>query len=185
MFTIPAMTAKPSDRRRAPRAPMLMSVEYESVGSTESAETIDVSRSGLFLGTRTPLPVGTELSVRLKPKGTLRVRVMRVVEGDPTSSRTPGMGVRILDSDETTTLALANHLARSPRRRVEVTLVGEWPAPVPAVKVFRSERATAQPKPPASNAAKEPERNEARKGGKKKHKHKNGKRDLFGGSPEE
>jgi len=198
------MTAKSNDRRRAPRAPVLLSVQYETVASTEGAQTVDISRSGLFLGTKQPLPVGTQLELIIGESSRLKVRVQRVVEPDVAGNRTPGMGCLILEADDAATAALANEMAHAPAREVKVVLGGHWPAAVPlspkhALPAYAAASATSsiKSKPaeaahaakgngaPASEAKAAPQQAGADKKSKKdKKKQKGQKADLFAEKPE-
>src|SRR5205823_3298652 len=98
---MPRMMRKTHERRRAPRAPVLMSVGYEADVLKGDAQAVDLSSAGLFLGTANPLPVGTVLRLSFGSVS-LRVRVARVVEpgaGPAPAGRRPGMGVAIVDID--------------------------------------------------------------------------------------
>jgi hypothetical protein len=126
---IAGMSPAGRDRRRADRAPVPMSVDYESSVTSGGAQTVDVSAGGLFLGSRDPLPVGTILRVRFG-EASLRVRVARVVEPDAGSPRPPGMGCAILEADPAARKALEAHLAKRNRPRVPVSVDGPWPEPL-------------------------------------------------------
>src|SRR5262245_61268880 len=103
------MMRKTNERRRSPRAPVLMSVGYEADVVKGDAQAVDLSSAGLFLGTSNPLPVGTVLRLRFGAVS-LRVRVARVVEPG-TPRRTAGMGVAIVDIDANGKRALLDHLS--------------------------------------------------------------------------
>ena len=192
------MTAKLNDRRRATRVPVLLSVHYETVASSEGAQTVDVSRSGLFLGTKDPLPVGTHLELRIGETSKVKVRVARVVEPDVGGQRTPGMGCAILEADDAATIAIAKELARTPAREVKVVLDGAWPAPVPLARRTRDARNGAafasKPSGAATDHATAAESTEAatavqagggdKRSKKDKKRQKGGKTDLFSEKPE-
>jgi hypothetical protein len=155
------MIKKPSERRREPRAPFLMSVQFESSNLSGGAQTVDISSKGLFLGTRNPLPVGTLLNVHLGD-ARVRVRVARVVEADDALGVTPGMGCSILEADPEARRALRAHLARTDRPRVRVVPVVErWPDPHaqsdrPARARKRSPKGGARGKRPKRSRDQEP-----------------------------
>jgi type IV pilus assembly protein PilZ len=95
------------EKRRHARAPLRARVDFELV----SEETFlfeyasNVSRGGIFLATRNPLPVGTRLVLRFALPDELATRTIRVagqviwvnpyVEGG--QNLNPGMGVEFLD----------------------------------------------------------------------------------------
>jgi len=60
-------TAKPIDRRRAPRFPLIADVEIVDVssGMTIKAHTSDFSRGGCYLDVLNPLPAETVVTLRL------------------------------------------------------------------------------------------------------------------------
>lgn len=191
------MTQKPNDRRRAPRAETLLSVQLEATAYSEDTKTVDASPTGLFVATRKPLPVASVVTLRLEGGVTLKARVARVVEADGSAARTPGMGLHVLEG--------AEHLpALASSGRVEITKVtpgargrAPWTPPVPALKAFAggadvaatpataAKPAPAAPTAPAAatnpSSAGAAESDNKKGNGKKAKKGKGGKRDLFGG----
>jgi type IV pilus assembly protein PilZ len=87
------------EKRQHRRIPMVTRVTHVSSEVTQYYYSTDISMGGMFLKTRKPFKVGTELeldfelaerSVRIKLKGS----VVRTVEPDPERpDREPGMGI--------------------------------------------------------------------------------------------
>ena len=90
-------------KRRAPRVPIELRVEYKRVNAFIADFTRDVSGQGLFVRTDEPLPLDSEclftLSVPKMP-GTLTLRgmVRRVVP--PGGAEEAGMGVEVVFEDD-------------------------------------------------------------------------------------
>jgi len=57
-----------SDRRNAPRYPLILVAEVVETmsGARSAARTSDVSRTGCYLDTLSPLPRGTQVTVKLQ-----------------------------------------------------------------------------------------------------------------------
>ncbi len=96
-----------SDRRRDPRGPIELKVEYKRVNTFFADYTKNISKGGTFIKTRKPLDVGTEFLFRLHVPALespleLRGRVQWVVkEGEETEGEAPGMGIRfVYESDD-------------------------------------------------------------------------------------
>ena len=95
-----------SDRRRHPRAPIELKVEYKRLNSFFADYTRNISRGGTFIRTKRPLDVGTEFVFRLvvprleKPLE-LHGRVQWVVTAeDADDEREPGMGIGFIYDSE-------------------------------------------------------------------------------------
>ena len=89
-------------KRKNPRTPVEIRVDYQRFNRFVSEYTRDISRGGLFIRTEDPLQVGEEIYLTLTfPHHSDGVTVMAsVVRVDaPTESATPGMGVRFLFAD--------------------------------------------------------------------------------------
>ena len=89
-------------KRKNPRMPVEIRVDYERFNRFVSEYTRDISRGGLFIRTEDPVQVGEEIYLTLTfPHHSDGVTVMAsVVRVDaPTESATPGMGVRFLFVD--------------------------------------------------------------------------------------
>jgi len=96
----------PADRRRDPRAPIELKVEYKRLNSFFADYTRNISRGGTFIRTRRPLDVGTEFVFRLvvprlsEPLD-LRGRVQWIVKPDEIDDeREPGMGIGFIYESE-------------------------------------------------------------------------------------
>jgi uncharacterized protein (TIGR02266 family) len=92
------------NKRRASRLQHELPVAYRSVGSFLTDWATDISHGGMFINTRSPLPVGTEVKILIQlpmvesPVG-LSGRVTRVAEFDNQANVVPGMGIQFTDMD--------------------------------------------------------------------------------------
>ena len=88
---------------RAPRVGMVLEVRYRNAGQFLVSYCTNLSRGGLFVSTREPEPVGTELVLSLRVPGralpvTLRARV-RWNRSEDSNSGPAGMGLSFADVD--------------------------------------------------------------------------------------
>ncbi len=96
--------AKADNKRRANRLYHELPVAYRTVGSFLTDWATNISKGGLFINTRKPLPVGTvvKLIVQL-PSAQLPFdltgRVTRVTAYDNHVNMVPGMGIEFTDID--------------------------------------------------------------------------------------
>ncbi len=95
----------PENKRRAPRLNNAIPVAYKSVGSFLSDWATNISRGGLFINTRKPLPVGTAVRILIQLPGAsfpceLAGRVTRMAEFDNPANTVPGMGIEFTGLDE-------------------------------------------------------------------------------------
>jgi uncharacterized protein (TIGR02266 family) len=93
------------NKRRAARLHHEIPVAYRSVGSFLTDWATNISRGGLFINTRKPLPVGTSVKILVQLPGAsfpfhLQGRVTRVTEYDNHANMVPGMGIEFTDVDE-------------------------------------------------------------------------------------
>ena len=95
---------KPEDenRRRAPRLQHELPVAYRTAGSFLSDWATNISQGGLFINTRKPLPVDTEVKLIIQLPGSeipfsVRGRVTRVTEWNNSANMSPGMGIEFTD----------------------------------------------------------------------------------------
>ena len=93
---------EPQNRRRAPRLQHEIPVAYRTAGSFLSDWATNISRGGLFINTRRPLPVGTLLRVVLQVPGaeapfSMSGRVTRVAEWGNETNVAPGMALEFTD----------------------------------------------------------------------------------------
>jgi uncharacterized protein (TIGR02266 family) len=98
------MTAR-ENKRRAARLHNAIPVAYKSVGTFLSDWATNISRGGLFINSRKPLPVGTPVTILIQLPGArfpceLAGRVTRVIEFDNRSNLVPGMGIEFTRVDE-------------------------------------------------------------------------------------
>jgi type IV pilus assembly protein PilZ len=86
------------NKRRATRLHHEIPVAYRSVGSFLTDWATNISQGGLFINTRNPLAVGTEVRILIQLPGeseaaALDGRVTRVTAYDNQQNMVPGMGV--------------------------------------------------------------------------------------------
>ena len=99
------MSPSVDNKRRATRLHHEIPVAYRSVGSFLSDWATNISHGGLFINTRKPLPVGTEVKILVQLPGAafpyrLSGRVTHVTEYDNHANMVPGMGVEFTDVDD-------------------------------------------------------------------------------------
>jgi type IV pilus assembly protein PilZ len=91
-----------SDRRRHPRAPIELKVEYRRLNTFFADYTKNISRGGTFIKTQKPLGVGTEFLFKLlvptlEEPIVLKGRVQWVIQPEEqTEEQPPGMGIKFL-----------------------------------------------------------------------------------------
>lgn len=96
----------PSDNKRiAARLHHELPVAYRSVGSFLTDWATNISQGGLFINTRKPLAVGTEVKILIQLPGAafpyeLHGAVARVTEFDNAANMVPGMGIQFIGLDE-------------------------------------------------------------------------------------
>ena len=92
------------NKRRARRLHHELPVAYRSVGSFLTDWATNISQGGMFINTRTPLPVGTDVKILIQlpmleaPVG-LHGKVTRVAEFENRAGVVPGMGIQFTDVD--------------------------------------------------------------------------------------
>jgi uncharacterized protein (TIGR02266 family) len=96
---------RPDNQRRAVRLHHEIPVAYRSVGSFLTDWATNISRGGMFINTRKPLAVGTDVKILVQLPGTafpyqLEGRVTRVTEYDNHANMVPGMGIEFTDVDD-------------------------------------------------------------------------------------
>jgi type IV pilus assembly protein PilZ len=105
------------NKRRASRLQHELPVAYRSVGSFLTDWATNISHGGMFINTRKPLPVGTEVRILIQlpmvefPVG----RVTRVAEFDNQANVVPGMGIQFTDVDPSKRLQLETLVERLQR----------------------------------------------------------------------
>jgi uncharacterized protein (TIGR02266 family) len=108
---------QPDNKRRAPRLHHEIPVAYRTVGSFLTDWATNISHGGLFINTRKPLPVGTDVKILVQLPGAsfpfqLEGRVTRVTEFDNHANMVPGMGVEFLNVDDAKRRELEAFVAR-------------------------------------------------------------------------
>ena len=106
------------ERRKSPRADLLVRVDYTAVDALFSEFARNVNEGGIFIETETPQPIGTTVELEFKLPGMdepLQVigRVVRVDHEGPDGS---GMGIEFENLDDDCR-ALINDLIRKLRTR--------------------------------------------------------------------
>jgi type IV pilus assembly protein PilZ len=92
-----------SNRRTAERIDVTWSVDCETEDTFLYASIANISEMGIFVSTREPLQVGTELTLRFAPPGARETFVLngQVQWINPvrllSESRNPGMGIRFMN----------------------------------------------------------------------------------------
>ena len=97
------MSRPDAEKRRSDRLHHELPVAYRSVGSFLTDWATDISRGGLFINTKNPLPVGTMVKLIIQLPGAafpvdMVGRVTRV-NGDAEVKAGPGMGIEFTDLD--------------------------------------------------------------------------------------
>jgi uncharacterized protein (TIGR02266 family) len=90
------------ERRRSPRATVVVRVSYSTVDSLFSDFTRDVNEGGMFIETENPAPFDTLVSLQVRLPGSdepvrARGRVVRTSRGE--GGEPPGMGVEFEELD--------------------------------------------------------------------------------------
>jgi type IV pilus assembly protein PilZ len=95
----------PSKQRQSDRLQHELLVAYRTVDTFVTDWAVNISRGGLFINTRSPLPVGTIVRLMISlPDAAfpfdLKGRVIRVNEYDNPGNLVPGMGLEFMDVDD-------------------------------------------------------------------------------------
>lgn len=98
------MASEPN-KRRSERLQHELLVAYRTVDGFITDWAVNISKGGLFINSRNPLPVGTTVRLIISLPDTpfpfdLTGRVTRVSEYDNPMNEVPGMGVEFVDIDE-------------------------------------------------------------------------------------
>ena len=95
-----------SDRRRHPRIPMVTRVTHINYETVQYYHSLDLSMGGMFLRTRKPFRVDTELELdfelaEMRKRVQVTGRVVRTVEPDENNPDVvPGMGIAFTEVEE-------------------------------------------------------------------------------------
>ena len=91
---------EPDDQRTEQRSPVELQVEYERMNTFFYDYTKNISRGGTFVGTSTPLAIGTRFTFRLSmPALAEPLRLLGVVRWVRHDDE-PGMGIQFVFEDE-------------------------------------------------------------------------------------
>lgn len=95
---------RPENKRKAIRLHHEIPVAYRTVGSFLTDWATNISRGGLFINTRKPLPVGSEVKVLIQLPGAafpfdITGRVTRIEAVGNRSNAAPGMAVEFTELD--------------------------------------------------------------------------------------
>ena len=103
------MTQAPDERRRGPREPLALKVEYDDLEQLVCDYTENISKGGTFIKTKKTLPVGTRFLFRLTVPGRERPFELKgdVVHANP-SGEEPGMGIRFVWGEDRERVAFEN-----------------------------------------------------------------------------
>jgi uncharacterized protein (TIGR02266 family) len=143
------------ERRSASRARISgVRVTYESTtGDHVETDALNLGRGGLFVGTASPLAVGKRIALEIQVIGEPEPwaalgRVVWTRENDDGEQMPPGMGVKLIDIDETGADAIERlvevctassqahqPVAASPTRERTILGIGSAPETAPAVPV--------------------------------------------------
>lgn len=107
----------PSKQRQSDRLQHELLVAYRTVDNFVTDWATNISKGGLFINTRSPMPVGTIVRLMISlPDAAfpfdLKGRVIRVNEYDNPGNLVPGMGVEFLDIDEEKRLRIERFVER-------------------------------------------------------------------------
>lgn len=99
------MAQTTDNKRKAERLHHEIPVAYRSVGSFLTDWATNISQGGVFINTRNPLAVGTDVKILIQLPGAqfpyhLDGRVTRVSEFDNHANMVPGMAVEFTGVDE-------------------------------------------------------------------------------------
>jgi len=94
-----------ANKRKSERLENELPVAYRSVDGFITDWVTNISRGGLFINSRQPLPQGTTVRLIIQLPDTpfpfdLTGRVVRVIDVDNAGGEDPGMGVEFVDIDE-------------------------------------------------------------------------------------
>ncbi len=120
---LPTLEQAPArERRKSPRADVLVRVDYQTVDELFSDFASNINEGGLFVETDKPPAVGTEVSLQFRIPGSDEPvvssgRVVRTAKGGP--GEPSGMGIEFdgLDADARRRInALVRQLRSGPRK---------------------------------------------------------------------
>jgi type IV pilus assembly protein PilZ len=99
---LPRAAACRSERRKSPRADVVVRVSYQTVDELFSEFARNINEGGLFVETERPHPIGTSISLQFQIPGSdepIKVEGAVVRISDGTAAEPPGMGIEFEDLD--------------------------------------------------------------------------------------
>lgn len=105
------------ERRTSERLPVQLRVDYQSAESFISEYTMNISRGGMFISTRTPLNIGTTIELIFRiPNREVPFKILGEVAWitpyDRKSNLIPGMGIRFKEMKEEDKKAFDNFIEK-------------------------------------------------------------------------
>ncbi|HCF62638.1 MAG TPA: TIGR02266 family protein [Myxococcales bacterium] len=99
------MTSEASNKRRSDRLQHELLVAYRTVDGFITDWATNISKGGVFINSRSPLPVGTTVRLIVSLPDTafpfdLTGKVTRVSDYGNSANEAPGMGIEFIDVDE-------------------------------------------------------------------------------------
>src|SRR6476659_777108 len=145
----------PDHTRRDMRTPITLKIKFKSSNLDQFIErySVDVSRGGIFIRTKEPLPVGTQLKFEFQLQDASSLiagegTVVWIREHDPNRSGVaPGMGVRF-DKLQSASLQVLEKILSEKSRRGEAQMESRFDAGVRA-STSAGSVTTAPAKPPS------------------------------------
>jgi len=111
------------EKRRHPRKGVWLEIYYEHLGDFFNDYAVNLSRSGLFVKTARPIPIGTEIKLRFAVPGKKDAvetsgRVARIVNQNNPQGHPPGIGIEFSALSERD-IALLNSLWEEEKESAE------------------------------------------------------------------
>ena len=104
-----SLGAQSENRREYQRARLIIDVDYNGKDFTGIASTRDIGVGGLYMNTRSEIPSGAKLTVRVPLAAGYVTLACEVVYSNPGH----GVGVSFIDLDDATRIALEREVAAS------------------------------------------------------------------------
>jgi uncharacterized protein (TIGR02266 family) len=107
----PSARPDAADRRESVRVPVKLEVHFQSSGALQRCLLTNLSRGGVFISTRSPAPIGTQIKLRIVvDEGGTEIEVPGEVVshnvGRDFAAQGSGMGVRFVDPGPKAAVAL-------------------------------------------------------------------------------
>ena len=112
-------TTEQEEKRQAPRIEVQMTADLKTTYIYTTASVLNVSKSGMFIKTRNPLPEGSEVEISLYLARQDQPRhfkgVVRWGRTSPQGSVPPGMGVKLFSDDADLLATIADEIMGLPK----------------------------------------------------------------------